>query len=180
MIEQENNKNKTPSIEKVLLAVLLVVAIGLGFAIYSKEKKTQVKESVNLNMVSASTRTESTEGLTDEEKILFYSPAGEDQEKRAEVFFGLVNKLAVEGNKIVINDCRAVPVVLKIIFGSIFTVENIGQKDINFGIGDEKVLVKAGQSQKVKADYKNGVGVYGYGCGDPTLNRSVGMLLITD
>lgn len=180
MTETENNSVSSPSSEKVLIIVLLIVALGLGVAIYSKRDKTDVKPSQNSGVTENSNEIAVGENLTDEEKVLLYSPGVENKEEEAQVFFGLVNKLAVAGNKIVINDCNAVPVVLKIGFNSTFTVENVGKKDINFGIGDEKVMVRAGQSQNIKASYKNGPGVYGYGCDDPTLNRSVGMLLITE
>ena len=99
--------------------------------------------------------------------------------EQLDTFSDLVAINAIPGDTVVIKDCTASPIVLKIKYGSTFTVDNKGTTDIHFGVNDERTLVKAGSSSKIKASYKNGPGIYGYGCDDVTLNRSIGLLLLT-
>lgn len=165
-----------------IITLLVIVALILGVSIYFKNKTNiqPVSEINNSNTPRSSTEVSpANENLTAEEKILFYNPGEGASEEAFDKFFNQVNESAVEGNKVVIKDCVASPLVLKIKEGSTLTVDNQGTVDINFGFDNERTLVKAGTSEKIVAKYKNGHGIYGYLCDNSSLNRSMGLLLIT-
>jgi hypothetical protein len=173
-----NNKIEQGFSEKSLITLLLLLAVILGLVLLTKDSTKEGLARENNN--STQTKPSEVNGdLTDEQKVLRYNPKDGSGAESSQVFLSLVNKLAVTKNELEIRDCVSSPTVLKVKFGSGFIVNNKGKSDINFGILDERVLVRAGEKKEVVANYKNGTGIYGYGCDDPSLNRSVGILVIT-
>lgn len=162
-----------------IIVILLVVAVVLGVSIYLKNRPATEGNYASTNKAGAVRVSPVDEKLMEEERILFHNPGPDAPRSDFDTFFSQVNKSAVDGDKIVINDCKATPLVLRVKYESTFTVENKGAQDINFGFESEKTLVKAGTSKKIKANYKNGHGIYGYGCDNPEVARSIGVLLIT-
>jgi len=171
-----------PLVGKIIVLVLVFIAIGLGVAIYLKYSKTTSGDKAPVikydKFNPPVTPNASNNNLTADQKIIFNAPGQGASEAQLKTFSELVNKLAVGGDKITIKDCTASPEVLRTKFGSTITVENKGSTDIHFGVGSDRVLVKAGESTKVKIDFKQGPGVYGYGCDQQNLQRSIGVLLV--
>ena len=96
-------------------------------------------------------------------------------EKRAH--YDLAVKLSLEGGSLVIKNCATNPDVLSVRLNSTFTVNNGGTKEIEFGF-DTKTKIAPGASATIKADFKNGVGLYGFGCTDTNLSRQIGYILV--
>ncbi|MBA3733154.1 hypothetical protein H0W91_02130 [Patescibacteria group bacterium] len=174
---------KKAALNNKLIVSLVGVALILGVAIYFKNHPNTSSLSSLKHETSSLSNTplakiplDST--LTVEEKGLFYTPQKDATKAELETYSTLVAKNATEGNEIVINDCKSKPVVLKTTYGSIFNVKNTGKTDIHFGFGSERTLIKAGSNEKIKANYSTGPGIYGYGCDDPSLSRSIGLLLL--
>jgi hypothetical protein len=161
---------KSKELTNTTITALLIIAVGLGVALYIKNKP-----SVSLSLAQVSKG----QKLTELEEALFNNPGkdGTDEEHRA--YSQLIAQNATDGNTIFIKDCTAKPVVLRMSYGGMLSVNNQGTTDIHFGFGDERTLVKAGTSQTIKTDFKNGRGIYGYGCDDKTLSRSIGVLSLT-
>lgn len=178
-----NIKNTIEAIftSKRIIVILIVIALGLGGAIYRKNNPSleDPNYETNKNSSLATNSNLSDENLTEEERILLYHHPKDATEEQRLAFAEFVNQKATEGDTIVVKDCTAKPIVLKTSYNSTFTVDNQGTTDINFGVSDERTLVKAGSKAKIKANYRNGPGIYGYGCDDTTLRRSIGVLLLT-
>lgn len=161
-----------------LIVLLVAVALVLGVSIYFKNKQdVRTVSEPNTQMPTGGAGVDN--NLTAEEKVLFYNPGPDAPKADFDKFFSQVNQSAVDGNKIVINDCKASPLVLRIKHGDSLTIDNQGTTDIHFGFQDERTLVKAGTNEKIAAKYKNGHGIYGYGCDNTSVARSIGVLLIT-
>ena len=181
-----DSKNKT------IVSVLVLLAVVLGAAIYFKYNPVSTSQTApltNNNPVNTTPGTQVTPttpaatnypALTADEQAMFATPPGPNATKaQLDAFSALVAKNAVAGNTITVKDCTASPDVLKIKSGDKFTVNNKGTTDIHFGFDTERTLVGAGTSALITASYKNGPGIYGYGCDDKTLNRAIGILMIT-
>ena len=169
----------TMNSNKYIIPILVIIALGLGVAIYRKNNPSLGQSTVNPSPNPSAVVSPLDEKLTADQKALFYSPSKEATKEELSAFSALVAKNAKEGDKIIIKDCTANPIVLKVKLGSTFTVQNIGKTDIHFGFENERTLVKAGTSAEIKAQFSHGQGIYGYGCDDPALSRSIGLLLIT-
>ncbi len=166
--------HKKEVINKIIITVLVLAALGLGAAIYKKNNPdwpgSWMAEDANSPAKS---------GEDAELSALFNTPGKNATREELDAFSALVAQNATPGDTIIVKDCTASPVVLKINYGDTFTVKNVGKTDIHFGFDAERTLVKAGASAKITAKYSHGPGIYGYGCDDPTLSRSIGLLLIT-
>jgi|SRR3989344_2261893 len=172
----------------VIIAILLLLAIGLGAAIYYKQywPKNADKNSDNTNQNEQEapkpvilSDPEFDANLTEQQKALFYNPGPDASQEQRDEFFKLAEKAAVSGQLISINGCTASPDVLKAAVGSKISVRNTGTTDIMWGVSEDKVAVKAGATVDVTALFKQGSGLYGYGCENPGVRRAIGMVLIT-
>ncbi len=180
------------STNKTVVSVLILLAIVLGAGIYFKYNPISTGQpavETNSNNTNTTTPTTSTvqnttpstnyPTLTADEKALFNTPGPTATKAELDAFSTLVAKYAVAGTSVTIKDCTASPEVLKIKLGSKFTVDNKGTTDIHFGFNTDRTLVSAGTSTVITANFKNGAGIYGYGCDDQKLNRAIGILLVT-
>lgn len=170
---------------KVLVVILVIVALGLGYAIYAKKyAKTAVpseqtgNQNTQTNNNQQNTQTQPKE-LTADEKIIFSNPGPNTSKEDLALFSSTIAKLAVPGDTVTVNNCTATPQVLKMKYGSKFTVKNAGTAEIHFGFGTDRTLIAPGASAQLTANYKNGAGIYGFGCDDKSLNRAIGILLLT-
>lgn len=162
-------KSHTKSFANPAITALLIIALGLGVALYIKHTPTLSKSLIK----------SSGPKLTDLEKSILINPSqnASDEEKKA--YSKIIGDNAKDGQTIFVKDCTARPIVLRMSYGAELNVINEGTTDIHFGFGDERTLVKAGTSTKIPTTFKNGRGIYGYGCDDRTLGRSIGVLLLT-
>jgi len=161
---------------------LLLIAIVLGVAVYFKYNPMEKESSSGTPMEgsSGSEQVSTPAELTEDQKIMFLPPGENPTKAELDLFSSTVAKHAVPGNAITVNNCTSTPDVLKLPYGSDFTVNNTGTTEIHFGFGEDRTLIAPGASAKLKANYKTGPGTYGYGCDDKTLNRAIGVLLITE
>ena len=160
---------------KNIIIALVVIAVVLGFVIF-KQKSGINSESPT----AANTQTFSffDENLTADEKKLFYVPMPDASKEEVMAHFELALKMAQTNGQIIITDCAAVPSVLKVKLGETFNVKNAGNKEIEFGF-DSMVKILPGKTVKITANFKNGVGLYGYGCENPDVQRSIGFVLVS-
>lgn len=166
--------------QKTITIILLILALGLGIAIYVKRNLKPADQTGSASKPNPpASAPDSTGNLTEDEKVLLTTPGKDATKEQVDTLSALAAKLATPGDTITIKDCAANPVVLKTKFGSTITVTNAGSTDVHFGVGDERTVVAAGKSAKVALKYKNGPGLYGYGCDDPSLNRAIGIMLLT-
>ena len=120
------------------------------------------------------------EKLTIDEKALLYfskqNPTKEDEKAR----YVLIDKLAVESNKIVVNNCLVKPVVLKTKNGSTVTVVNEGTNDFSLSAGGmAKLSVPAGSSVDFKVSFEKPEGLFAFGCDGVNLSRAIGLILVS-
>lgn len=154
------------------ISALVIIAAGLGIAIYIKNNPVLIKSTVKV------AQRYEPNNLTDLEKRISDTPGMDSSNEVKEAYSNLINQNAVDGYSLVINDCKASPLVLRVRYGDEISVTNKGKNDIHFGFGDERTLVRSGQSQKIKINFKNGAGIYGYGCDDEAYDRSIGVLKV--
>ncbi len=116
--------------------------------------------------------------LTETQKELFYFPTASASQAEQLKHYDLAAKSAVAADYIEVKDCVAKPDVFRVMQGSNFTVKNTGTKDFKFVLKSGLTTVAAGTTLVAKADFRKGPGLYGYGCGDPNMKRSIGLILV--
>lgn len=165
---------------KIVIIALFVLAVILGVVVFTKKgQKASPTDNVS-NTATDETKqdeevpinTQFDKSLSEDEKTLLYSASPDYQ---------LATKLAVAAAEVAIENCTAKPTILKVKYGSEITVKNNGSSDFKFGVDpDKNTTIPAGKSAAVKIDFKNGAGLYGYGCNNPEVRRSVGLIWATD
>src|SRR5437868_4768680 len=113
----------------MVLVALVLIAIVLGVAIYEKDNKGTSYPSNNTNTQVASSNppvqnTPVNNSLTETQKSLFYGPGKNATPEQQKTFSSLVAANATPGDTVTVKDCTASPVVLKLQYGSTFTVKN--------------------------------------------------------
>ena len=168
-MQEQNNKYK------IIAGVLVLVALGLGLSIY-KQNTPQTDNSTKPTSSSLSVSKDAE--LTADEKKLFNPPATTAPAADKKAHYELALRMSTESDALEIKNCVATPVVIRVRLGSTFSVKNAGSSEIDFGFG-EKVKIAPGASAPVKADFKNGVGVYGFGCSDTkAVSRLIGYVMV--
>lgn len=193
--------NNMQTSHKVLVIALVVIAAGLGLAVYNRNHPGTLKRvdnttnTGNTNNTGTGDQTQPNgqdttqtdtsvhidyNNLTAAQKTLLFNVPTEkstDAEKRAH--FALATQVAVAADTLELNKCTANPVVISVKQGDTFKVKNSGTQDIQFGFdADKRVSIAAGATATIKADFKNGLGIYGYGCPDPTITHPIGFVLV--
>lgn len=163
---------------KVVIIALVVIAVVLGILIYSN--KPDQPKSNNTSSSTTSSQDQSKDNkiasdpaydkdLTADEKALLTAESPD---------YKLATKVAVATSEIEVKDCKATPSIAQVKYGSSFTVKNAGTKEFKFVIDPSSpVTIGAGKSATIKADFKNGEGLYGYGCNNPAVQRAIGLIL---
>lgn len=164
------------SIQKAIIGLLIIAALALGFAILSRKTPSNVNNTSN-NPIPPPASQNADAGLSEDEKKLFNSPAQNASAEEKRAHYDLAVRMSTESDKLEIKNCVATPVVMRVRLNSTFSVKNSGSNEIEFGF-DKKVKIAPGNTVQVKADFKNGVGLYGYGCSDQQLSRAVGFLIV--
>lgn len=189
--------NNMQNSHKVLVAVLIVIAAGLGLAVYNRNRPESLKRvdnPTNTNTTNTGTNQQNPpsgqnptvkdhidfSALTDAQKQQLFNVPSEtasDAEKKAQ--FALASRVAVATGMLDLNNCTADPVVLSVKLGDSFKVKNSGSQEVKFGFdADKRVSIAVGATVTIKADFKNGVGIYGYGCPDASVNHPIGFIMV--
>ncbi|MDO8408290.1 MAG: hypothetical protein Q7S95_03605 [bacterium] len=165
---------------KILIAFLVVLAVGLGAVIYYNKGAGLGGFGTISNTDTVSSQTKSSdqeENLSDDLKKLFAVPAESATSEEKKAHYILADRMSVTTGPIEIQGCTANPVVLKVKQGARFVVKNTGDKEYSFGF-DTKVTIAPGKEATVVAEFKNGMGIYGYGCDNQTIKHPIGFVMV--
>lgn len=171
-----------------IIAILVVVAIALGWTVYVKNAEPgDANPTVALNpgarapapvptAPSASTQNvapekpafvvklEKLSTLEKEKMLLGMSVSSTSTDDQKNEFFFLANTLAKQAPAVEISDCKANPLVLDTDKAS-FLMKNSGPAEVQVIFSaDEIFKIPAGKSVEIKNVLSHGVGFYGYGC----------------
>ena len=168
---------------KVLILILIVVAIGLASLFYKSDVSSPVPSSGGATVTPSPITPINGNGdqpisASDKDKLI-NAPGPNATEEEFNEHFLLAERYAVVTDVLEVNDCNTNPFVLKVKSGDTFTVKNIGRLDLQLSfVKDGPLTISAGQSQKIQADFQNGPGLYGYGCSDPDVKSTIGLVLV--
>lgn len=162
--------------QKIIVAVLLVLAIVLGFFVY---KKTHL-QAKSLQSVQTNQTKIGDNSLSDNEKRLLAVPGPNAPADEIKQHSELAAKLAVLGNEIEIGDCKAKPLVLQVKQATTFNLKNSGSSKVAITFDSNLVTyLDSGKSTAVKASLNHGPGLYGYRCTTNNFNAISGFVLIS-
>ena len=173
------------STHKVVVGVLVLLALGLGLAVYNQNKTTSPvpppppPAGNNQNNTPPNNDQGSVPTPTEAEKAQLYNiPAQDAPDAEKKAHFALAAKFAVKTDTLTLNGCEADPFVIRVTEGSTFTVKNSSPREVQFGF-DQKVTIPAGGSAMLTASFKNGAGLYGYNCYDNSVTHPIGFVWVT-
>jgi hypothetical protein len=158
---------------KAIITVLAIVALVMGGGILYQIFGTDMMKN------SPAGHNKNSDGLTEEQKALFFTLGEDTTEEEMIDYSNLVRRLAVPGDMVTINNCVASPEVLKIKFGDKLTINNEGTSDFYFSAGGTGTHITPGNKSAIVTNFKNGAGIYTYDCDDPRLGRAIGVLMLT-
>jgi len=157
-----------------LIIVLAVVAVGLGILILKPQGGNLVgRPSPTVSVVPVN------RNLTEDQKKLLQVPTKDSSQEEIRAHYNLALKLSVASSVLDIANCDVNPMVLKVKDGSSFTIKNSGNQDRSISFDrDNTIYVPAGKTHVQKAQFKNGPGLYGYGCDLPSIQQAAGFVLV--
>lgn len=160
-----------------ILVFLVVTALVLGFVIM-KPKPNYTNNNSN-NPSQSPSNNQPSKNLTDDEKKVMLVPAPGSDASAFSAHFDLATKLAVSSPELEVGDCMIKPVVIKVKDGSELIIKNSSKEDRLLSFDKDNVVsVSAGKTHKMKVDFKNGPGLYGYGCDMPDIQKTAGFVLV--
>lgn len=158
-----------------LSVILVVTAVGLGYAIYQRQALNQPQTNVE----QAFTPIPHTlpPPTVDEELVLdFPDPSAPKEEQKKH--FDLVSQLAENVDYIDIGKCRPSPLVVRIKNKDPVTFKNSDELQHSVPLSPEQVLtISAGGKESIIVNFEFGPGVYGYTC--DASYKAVGVILVT-
>ena len=147
---------------KFKVIILILVALILGYAIYNQQKaKTSpapsTRESSQSQIIPST--------LTEDEKFILNPPSEDASQSAKDKHRDTVAKLAKEGSKLEIKDCKPDILVLQAKQGSPITIQNKDSVPHKIIFDSEHYYgVEANGKTTIKAEFKYGTGDYGYVC----------------
>ncbi len=153
-----------PTVYKIVLGILVVVAIVLGGLVY-KQYRPSDSGSQNQQKFSA--------------ENIFMTPGPDASEEEKRRHFEAVVKLAQDISVLEIGSCRPSPIAVRIKRGSSLTVKNPDGGPHVIGLDLTTTYeIKAAGDTVVTPEFAHGPGLYGFGCDNST--GTVGFFLVTD
>ena len=175
----------------ITISILLLLAIVLGYAIYSQRLGTTSSGESQSAEVKAPVGPDSRPqggssqpnlptaeelGITPEEFAAIDVPAPDASVEEKQKHFEAVQRVARDASYLDITKCEiADPVVLKVRDG----VEVRNQDDVAHTIvmdANNQFTIPAGATKQIKPNFLHGPGAYGYGCDQ--VPHAVGMFLV--
>ena len=158
-------------IKKNIILLLVVIAVGLGFAVYRKNHPSK-------NQTSQTTQATS-QSQTEEQKLLII-PGPNASKEEVDAHNQLAAKLAQVGTEIEVGNCQSKPIVLQIQNGANLTLKNTSSLDDNLTFDTKtKVNVVANKSLVLKVAFEHGPGLYGYRCKNGSFEGISGFVLVS-
>lgn len=164
------------SLPQLLLAVPVLIAIILGYAIFQQfqEKKSSPDQDQQAN-----TNTSPTVTRTSEELALLNVPGENATNDERREHMDKVLKEAKNGNTLNISGCTPDIVALRVKQGGKLTLVN--KDPVNHSIvidQDHSYSVPANSNTEITVDFGRGAGLYGYGC--DRSGKAVGFFVVSE
>ncbi len=163
---------------KIITIILVVIAVVLLMFIF----KPNLPENITQSPTTSPTPTprQINQNLTqDENKLLSQVPTQGSSPEELMAHYNLAVKLAVSSSQLEIGGCEVKPLVLKVKDGSSFTIKNSSGEDRSISFdADNTIFVPAGKTHVQQVKFKNGPGLYGYGCDFPDIRQAAGFVLV--
>jgi hypothetical protein len=156
----------------LLIALLLLTAIGLGYAIYQERGVKPAAHSEGLSLIP---EMDTATPTMREKEVLNIDPSASEQLKQRH--FMLAVSLATADEYLDIGNCTASPLVLKVKDRASFKARNKDTILHRIAIDSQHVFsIPAKSTQTLTADFGKGPGLYGYGCDAGT--KTAGLILV--
>jgi hypothetical protein len=153
---------------KFVIAALALVAIFLGYKIYSLQTDSVVESSTDTDSQVSETEYTNTDVLK--------TPRIDSPESEKIGFSDLVRSKAVESSVLNISQCKADPIAIAVKAGSMLTLKNNDSVARTLSFGAEEVFkVEAKSTRSIKIDKQVDM-IYAYGCDGS--QGPIGMMLI--
>lgn len=167
------NQNK---LQGAVLVFLVALSIFLGILIYKKNHvETVSSPSTEVNVGKIDTKVFS----PDEVKML-NAPGPNATKEEIDSHSKLAAKLAVIGDTIEMEGCKAGPLVLQARLGSTITMHNKSKYNLSISFdGNNMYDIGAGKSYDISKAFVHGPGIYGYLCKSQDFTGLVGFVLIS-
>lgn len=164
---------------KIAIIILVAVAVVLGVFIFKPNLPKNISQSPTVSPSGLATSQIDRNLTGDEKKLLTQVPTKSSSQEELMAHYNLAVKLAVISSQLEIGNCETKPLVLKVKDGSSFTIKNSSDKDraISFD-ADNTIYVPAGKTHVQQVKFKNGPGLYGYGCDFPDIRQTGGFVLV--
>ncbi|MEX2090765.1 MAG: hypothetical protein WD989_01370 [Candidatus Paceibacterota bacterium] len=172
---------KRHRLEKYLVIVLAVVAVGLAGLIYKQKmggwpSALSEPDSGNRPQASAVGPVWSPSPGSEEEYLFSIKMDSPDEEKMKHYQYAI--SISKESEYLNLTNCSPEPLVLKAINNGTIKLKNDGEMPVTMVIDAEHTYLVGPKSTKsVKADLGKGVGLYGYGCNNSSGPR--GMIFVS-
>lgn len=166
--KQNDHLGEFTSTQTAIIVVLLAIAAVLGYVLYAGIPGAGDENAQNEQQEEQTNGASGSEKMTDQERVLSFTPdentATEDQQEH----FLLVQELAQQASTIEVANCQAEPVVLQAAIGTDVTFQNSSNSPIFIGLNQNN-------SQTIESEddwtvtlgedvFTNGSGVYAYTC----------------
>jgi hypothetical protein len=173
----EHRRSRNPLIWT--LAALVIIALGLGYAVYAKKSGNRAPNSYpSENAPVAAGQKPVSGGANVPANKLLTPPGPNSSEAEQKAFAELVASAAVRTDKINLSSCKAMPTVASFNLDSMITLVNDDPTEHTMVLDPKNTFTVPGKSKKtIKADFGHGPGLYGYGC--DMSSGAVGMMLVT-
>jgi hypothetical protein len=151
------------------------------FAKSQPKKETPVASKTQNNSQAQSAPAASTvlpSGLTDQEKQILVPPKPDASNEQKAKHYQLATQMAKEADTLTLNNCEIpTPLVYQVKMGADIQITNNSENEITISFDpDHKYTIPANATQAIQPKFKQGQGIYGYGCSNQ--NRLVGFLYL--
>lgn len=143
------------------IAVLVVIAVVLGYQIYQQQTGYNTPEQNNQQYVTPQVpiNTQQTNQPAIESLLKrFVAPHNSPEEKAK--FFSDLNAVAKETDLLSVTNCKPNPSVLKVKKGSSFKITNEDNRSITLGIIEQNIIINSKSTVTVEANWEGATGLH--------------------
>lgn len=172
-----------------LTIALAGIAALLGYAIYSQSLPQISQEQERINLPASPQFQPNSQqvippplvrdDLTSEESAVLNTPDINASVEERQRHFELARSIAQDADYLDIGGCSASPVVLRTKKGLQVMARNQNTSDHTIVFNQDLIYpIPAGETKKLEDVFKQGAGLYGYGC--DAYPGTAGLILVTD
>lgn len=159
------------------LGILIALGIG-GYVVYQVVAPPQTPSvpGFSQNNLPEGDRLQETP-LPEVQQVIMAVPPPDASPAAFQQYRANIEFNAVASDTVTITDCKPSPMVLKVVQGSTFKLENRDIKEHTIVVNtDHSYTLNPKETVDVTADFGSGLGIYTYSCDDPAL--PVGVFLV--